>query len=179
MIKRHAETIKDEDWFYKKPWLIAGTGPSLSKYSAHNLQYQFNILSIYYANDVLESDLYLCLDEGGFEPLVRQKYRYAVARLDSKIKYPENTLYIAVHTNETFPGYENYPSQPSSSHALTLLNRCGIRLASLVGIDGGIGATCEGINEIYRNYSNKLNFDDENTIMFKRAEELGMELVKL
>lgn len=177
--KRHAETIKDELWFKSKPWLIAGTGPSLDKYPNNSLENKYNIVSIYNAADYLLSDLYFCLDDTYWQYRTTNDYRYLVTRANNKIDYPENTLYIAVQNNEPIEGYDNYPSQTSTAQAMEYLHRCGVDTIYTIGVDGGYGITSSNISPAYRELNTRINFDDENKILYDRAKQLGVELIRL
>ena len=161
----HINNIAKEPWFKEKPWLILGTGLSLSDYK-DEYKDKFNIWAIYVSIDVSKyadvfhyQDIY-CNYYG--DEWVEYPYRYCATRYAvAKHFIPPKSVNIVYDRDET--GITpNYPLSNSTSFAFLFLTQNGIKDIYSLGIADGQNGICPLVNKQYIEESLNNNWGVEN-----------------
>jgi hypothetical protein len=182
-VKEIADIVK-EDWFHAKPWLVTGTGESLSRFTPEMID-KYNIWAIYVSLDVTKyadvfhyQDIYCNYYEGNWP----DNYRYCAIRPHVAYHFiPERS--VAIEYSGDVQGKEKmfntvYPHSNSTSFAFLFLSSNGVKEIHTLGIDDGEGI-CEQVNQQYREESKNNPWKVENGTNNYWCEKHGSKWIKL
>ena len=175
---RSVEELASEDWFWEKPWLVAGTGQSLENWKHTD---EFNIWTINAAIDVIKYADIAALHD----PIIYQNPT-------KFIKSPINARYILTRTcsspttsNTIFVQFAIDPNKDLKLHQTH--NSSGFAFSFLcprvpkiytIGIDGGRG-TFKGLKESYQHNEQREDFNAHNQAMENYVKQHGTEIIRL
>ena len=197
--------IKREDWFYKKPWLILGTGETLNKFTPDMLE-RFNIWAIYVAIEISKyADVFHYQDtyvNYYLDQPLNATYRYSAIRPINHIKegiptypnayYPLNPKFIYYDNDITYNGVshpgesaEIYKTSNSTSFAFWFLAKAGVKEIYSLGIQDGTTGVAKGLNDFYTKHfyadqkTGELDLTRENSCNQQWCNEYGSQWIKL
>lgn len=193
---RLIDSITHDPWFYLKPWVLLGTGPSLNHYKYSDA---FNIMAIYTAAEVCDHiDILVCGDTIGYYDLwAKERLLFSNDFDHGKCRYIATRAVNAGHENQktvhwineadlnfignSYPNEYVYPTTTSGAWAIQFLGRAGIKEVYTAGIDGGIGITSNRISLNYQeaNEHRKTDFTGEKEELTNYATQYNINLITL
>lgn len=196
MSYRHIDTLAQEDWF-KRPWMILGTGASLDRFNAEDWQ-DHNIAAIYdawyacpkctilFASDSWADERLLYIQNGQASSATYIATRSINANLMHYYHKYQNVVmwdYDCDQANygvRLFPHIPQYPCSNTSSFVVLWLGTHGVREIKTFGIDGGRGVVSKHVSEQYRIDAMNMNqdFDLENQGVYGHAAHYGIKITR-
>lgn len=186
---RHLTDITKEPWFWEKPWLLLGTGPSLDTFNPEEHRDK-NICAIYAAANVCGLvDLHLMADDGcfrdGIADITRSRY-IATRSVNAPIHETNpNVVYweYDCDVQHRFQGKAMmpnplYPCSCTSSFIVMFFGMIGIRELYTCGIDGG-NTYSKKMPQDYLRANIGSNPDLENEGVYGHAKSYGIELIRV
>jgi hypothetical protein len=188
---KHLNELTRMDWFFTKPWILLGTGPSLDNFDYQKYKGTHNIAAVYDAAYACESvDIHFIADKQAFE-WIKPKGKVAT-RIINTNRNNDNTYFweydcdflITGQTESLFIGEPVYRCSNSSSFVVMWMGMLGIKNLLTCGIDGGMGFS-KWVSKEYYDISIKdliklnMTFDDENQGVFGHAANFGIKLEKI
>lgn len=177
------DDIKTEPWFFKKPWLIAGTGPSLANWKPEYIG-RFNIWTINAAIDVTGyADICAFHDAEIYhsKKLLKQhpEAKYFLTRTINQLNSVYNPTIYAQLKRDPDKGFITHTRHNSSGFAWYYLGKvCGLKQIHCIGIDGG-KTVFTNLKKEYQEAENGTNFNIHNHAMKHYQNECGYKIIKL
>lgn len=194
-------------YFYNKPWLVTGTGPSFELYKSINLK-EYNILSI---NDscipllrkadtieiMLMSDVenftaynllwlvlhHKCLVTRACYREYFEEWSLSLCSTPKDFENLYNNSYFFSYPCDFkfYQGIPMYPTSSSSSLAFLLLAFFGIKKIHSIGLDNSIGRhpDCPGSHMKLNKFSETFNYSGFNDACQSWCDRYCMEWIKL
>ena len=188
---RHLDELTKEPWF-KQPWVILGTGPSLNNFDYENWK-DYNIAAIYDAAFACEKVRVTFASDHWWGKTDHHAYfdrsEYVATRIiNSEIPPFENVRYWEYDCDveqlggrRLFPEVRTYPCSNTSSFIVYWLCFHGVKEIYTCGIDGGWGVA-DVVRDVYREQATPdrgWHPDRENEGVYGHASGHGVTLIKI
>lgn len=201
MNMQHYSELKQLKGFDEKPWLVMGTGPSMTRIEQKKLK-SFNLWTINHAilyakhAQVISATDWLAIKEitqpgiSGNALITRNafnngEYLKAFTELYPKIavycvEYAEDLAQIK-GTKRLFPQHDLLPRSCSSSMAFLVLGLLGVKTIHVAGLDGGKGSKHPMFSNtisFQRTISANIDYDLHNRGAWSWAEAFGITIIR-